>query len=141
MRPVRLFTPAEADAALPAVRPLVRDVRAAHGRWQESLEEYELIASSLQAGDEEPLRLLEARDSIRSEALLVDDLLERLRELGAELKSFELGTVDFLSLRQDSPVLLCWRDGEATVGHWHPLDAGFAGRQPLDAAIFQKADA
>jgi hypothetical protein len=28
-------------------------------------------------------------------------------------------------------VYLCWLLGEDEVGHWHELDAGFAGRQSL----------
>ena len=31
----------------------------------------------------------------------------------------------------DHEVYLCWRLGEPEVGHWHDLDAGFAGRQKL----------
>jgi hypothetical protein len=28
-------------------------------------------------------------------------------------------------------VYLCWQHGEPRVAHWHEIDAGFAGRQPL----------
>ena len=30
-------------------------------------------------------------------------------------------------------VFLCWKHGEPEVLHWHELDSGFAGRQPLVA--------
>ena len=30
-------------------------------------------------------------------------------------------------------VFLCWRLGEDAVTHWHELDAGVAGRQPIPA--------
>jgi len=33
----------------------------------------------------------------------------------------------------DREVCLCWRLGEPQVMHWHELDAGFAGRQPVTA--------
>jgi hypothetical protein len=29
-------------------------------------------------------------------------------------------------------VFLCWELGEDEVGHWHELDSGYRGRQPLD---------
>jgi hypothetical protein len=31
-------------------------------------------------------------------------------------------------------VYLCWRLGEPEVGHWHELEAGFAGRRKLMAS-------
>ena len=37
------------------------------------------------------------------------------------------------SLRDGREVYLCWRLGEPEVSHWHELNAGFAGRQPLTA--------
>jgi len=43
--------------------------------------------------------------------------------------------VDFYSLREDRPIFLCWRLGEDRITHWHEIDSGFAGRQPIDGAI------
>jgi hypothetical protein len=28
-------------------------------------------------------------------------------------------------------VFLCWKIGEASVGYWHRVEDGFAGRRPL----------
>ena len=50
-------------------------------------------------------------------------------------KGFEAGLVDFYSLREDRPIFLCWRLGEARITHWHEIESGFAGRQPIDRAI------
>jgi hypothetical protein len=30
-------------------------------------------------------------------------------------------------------VYWCWKHGEAAVDHWHDVDSGFSGRQPVDA--------
>ena len=67
------------------------------------------------------------------------DLLERihttLREvtsLGCEVKDLESGLIDFPSTHEGRNVYLCWRLGEDRVTHWHEVDAGFAGRQPVD---------
>jgi len=32
----------------------------------------------------------------------------------------------------DQVVLLCWRMGETTIEHWHTMESGFQGRQPVD---------
>ena len=29
-------------------------------------------------------------------------------------------------------MFLCWRYGEDRITHWHEVEAGFAGRQPID---------
>jgi hypothetical protein len=47
------------------------------------------------------------------------------------LRDLERGLVDFPSLRDGREVYLCWVDGEADIGFWHELDAGYRGRQPL----------
>jgi len=39
--------------------------------------------------------------------------------------------VKFLAERDGREVYLCWRYDEPRVAHWHDLEAGFAGRQPL----------
>jgi hypothetical protein len=54
-----------------------------------------------------------------------------LRELGVEMKGMDIGLVDFPGEIDGRPVCLCWRLGEPAVAHWHELDAGYAGRQPL----------
>ena len=48
------------------------------------------------------------------------------------LKDPRTGLVDFRSVRDGRVVYLCWRLGEDRIRYWHDLDAGFAGRQPLD---------
>lgn len=61
----------------------------------------------------------------------LDSLVRQVQATGAVIKDINSGLVDFLSLREDREVYLCWRFGEEQIGFWHDLDAGFAGRQPL----------
>ncbi len=58
------------------------------------------------------------------------DLLRELAELGVEVKAAD-GLVDFRSKLHGRTVYLCWKYGEERITHFHELDAGFAGRQPL----------
>ncbi|MGH2721992.1 MAG: DUF2203 domain-containing protein [Actinomycetota bacterium] len=66
-------------------------------------------------------------DSRRS----LDGKLAWLRSRGIQLKDLERGLVDFPSVRDGRPVLLCWLLGEPSVDFWHELSTGFAGRRPL----------
>jgi hypothetical protein len=65
-------------------------------------------------------------------------VLLRLTQMGAEVKDVGQGLVDFRGLVGDRPAYLCWKEGEADVGYWHPLDEGFAGRRPLPPASAQE---
>jgi hypothetical protein len=57
-------------------------------------------------------------------------LLRELSDLGLEVKAAD-GLVDLRSKLHGRVVYLCWKFGEERIGHYHELDAGFAGRQPL----------
>ena len=58
--------------------------------------------------------------------------LQDVNTLGCEVKDLETGLIDFPSLREGRIVYLCWRLGEDRIGHWHEVEAGFAGRKPVD---------
>jgi hypothetical protein len=65
--------------------------------------------------------------------------LQRVREsvaeidsIGVQVKDIESGLLDFPCRVEDQVVLLCWRIGETSIEHWHTVEAGFKGRQPLD---------
>ena len=62
----------------------------------------------------------------------VEQGARRLSEMGCILKDINTGLVDFPTLRNGREVFLCWQHGEPEVAFWHDVDAGLAGRQPLD---------
>ena len=47
------------------------------------------------------------------------------------IKDIERGLLDFPALIGGREVFLCWEQDEENVEHWHDLDSGFAGREPL----------
>jgi len=55
----------------------------------------------------------------------------KIAALGGMVKGMEPGLVDFYGVRDGVLVLLCWRRCEKKIGHYHDLESGFAGRQPL----------
>ncbi len=139
----RLFTVDEANRVLPLVRPIVADLLAVHAEWRHAVEQFELaIATDPGAPivDEqaEPADVLAARLAAEAHATRIQELMTELAALGCIFKGFEGGLVDFLSLRDDRPVYLCWRQGEDSVSHWHELDGGFIGRRPIDAHLFSE---
>ena len=67
-----------------------------------------------------------------------DRLAERnseLESIGIQLKDRRIGLIDFPSELDGRPMLLCWQLGEPSVQFWHDVDAGYAGRQPLNPPV------
>jgi hypothetical protein len=59
------------------------------------------------------------------------DLLREFQSRDIQLKDPKRGLVDFPALLDGREVFLCWEKSEADITHWHAIDEGFAGRQPL----------
>jgi hypothetical protein len=66
------------------------------------------------------------------------DSLAEIEAIGVQVKDLETGLLDFPCLIDGETVLLCWKMGESRIEFWHTLDAGFRGRQPLDARFMKK---
>ncbi|MFN4261746.1 MAG: DUF2203 domain-containing protein [Gemmataceae bacterium] len=130
----KYFTAAQANATLPLVRAIVTDITQLA---QELRERHERLARvlprdsriHLDALHEEEIQHIQEefeRDQERMQAYE-----EELRRLGVELKDYYIGLIDFPCWMNGREVYLCWKLGEPEVGHWHEIDAGFAGRRKL----------
>ena len=125
--PKRYFTVEEANAALPELRSIVAVMLLARGHIVDAQPTlWPVLEKAASNGGSE-----------KASAVLVD--FEKLRHcvkaiegLGIELKDINTGLVDFLSKRDGRDVYLCWRFDEPKVAFWHELEAGVAGRQPLE---------
>jgi hypothetical protein len=134
----RYFTVAEANRMLPLVRAVVGDIT----QLAQELTERQQRLRRLQGDDEDKQRpgdvYQEEIESIRAELdrgqERMGELVAELTQLGIELKDFFTGLIDFPCWMGNREVYLCWRHGEPEVGHWHELDAGFAGRQKIKGA-------
>ena len=129
---MQLFTIQEAQALLPTVEGLLRDLvegRQELAEKQAELEEAEAHTSSNGHSVEE--KLFGRRKEIEELVASLNARLSQLHDLGCAVKDLQTGLVDFPSMRDGAVVNLCWRLGEPTIAFWHSLDTGFAHRQPL----------
>jgi hypothetical protein len=133
---VKIFSLDEANRALPLVRRIVADLRNEYDSWRQSMARYEIIAAGTRAYLGEDPHEVALRHELADRAARLDGLLEELRSVGCELKDFEQGLVDFYALLDDRLVFLCWRLGEPRIEYWHEVDAGAAGRQPVNQTLF-----
>jgi hypothetical protein len=131
----KLFTLEEAERTLPLVTRIVHDLTVEYPAWREAVGRFEILTGGARADWGETQELIEARDAVSAHAERINRYLQELEAVGCVFKGFEAGLVDFYSLREDRPIFLCWRLGEERITHWHEVESGFAGRQPIDRAI------
>jgi len=129
----RIFTPEEANAALPELLPLVEEMVAAKRALDEAQERAEEVDARVagNGGGMPPAQLAEVHDHVSRRATELARTLEQVQSLGVIVKDLDTGLVDFPSRRDGEDVLLCWQLGEDEVGFWHGYEDGFAGRRPI----------
>ena len=131
----KLFSLQEAERTLPLVRRIVQDLTNEYPAWRAAVSRFELLTGGARADWGETGELLAAREAVGWHADRINRYLQELEAVGCVFKGFDAGLVDFYSLREDRPIFLCWKLGEDRITHWHEIDAGFSGRQPIDGAI------
>ena len=124
----RHFTVAEANALLPVLRPHIVRLIAA---WRHLTTTQEQVVAILERAPRAdlggpPLNTA-ASDVIRAQNAMV-----AIQAYGVDLKDPATGLIDFPTIRDGVEVYLCWRYDEPRIGFWHPIETGFAGRQPLE---------
>ena len=128
---MKYFTVEQANRTLPLVQRIVTDIVAEYARWREKVDRYELIAAGSRSDRGESPEQVQARDDVEEVAQRIERYLQELGQVGCVLKGFEDGLVDFRSQRGGRDIFLCWKLGETAVEHWHDVEVGFAGRQPM----------
>ncbi len=88
----------------------------------------ELAASAASGG---PPTSLGSLPELKAAQARLDELLTRVQATGADLKGLAPLLVDFPSELDGTAVLLCWLEGDRSIGWYHRADLGFAGRRPL----------
>jgi hypothetical protein len=128
----KYYTVAEANATLPLLRSILRDVTELAASLKERHERLVSLQSAGrvdQAHQEEIQHILTEFEGDQERMKGYEDELKALK---IELKDYLTGLIDFPCLMDGREVYLCWRLGEPEVGFWHELDNGFAGRKRIN---------
>jgi hypothetical protein len=126
----RLFTVDEANALLPTLRPLIEQILENIRRLKSKSE---TVIRKEQLDPEAPNLMDRLREDGEIARLIgqVQGWVEEIHSYGCMCKGVEQGLIDFPCLLAAEVVFLCWQIGETSVGHWHRIEEGFAGRRPL----------
>jgi len=79
-----------------------------------------------------PASVTRQRAEVENHLKRVQESIAEIGAIGVHVKDLEAGLLDFPCRVDDQVVLLCWRIGEPAIAHWHTMEEGFQGRQPVD---------
>jgi hypothetical protein len=122
------FTLIEANETLDMIRPLVDEVQVIRQTiLRHQPEAWPAIEKSAGNGGNRALSNM-VKDFEKH-----DLLVHQIQDLGVLIKDINLGLLDFPALKDGREVYLCWQYGEGEIAFWHEIEAGFAGRQPIES--------
>ena len=123
----RYFTLQEANETLTTIRPLMDEVQAIRQKiLANQPEAWPAIEKSAGNGGNRAL------SNMVQDFEKLDALVHSILETGALIKDINIGLLDFPALREEREVYLCWQCGEGDIAFWHEVEAGYAGRQPIE---------
>lgn len=141
----QFFSVEKANSALIFVRPIVTELLTKHKRLQKVQFEIEALEGKLSSETEENPSEENLLDQLYSEmqALLdyVAHNIEELHHVGCVFKDFQVGIVDFPTHFNGRDVYLCWQHGESDITHWHEMEEGFSGREPVNEYFIKHSGA
>ena len=131
----RYFTLDEARASLPVLGRSIREAVSSKSRYEEAGRFIQQLTQRIlmMGGLAVDTTLAEAwKTQFDSSSQSLSNAMERIEEMGVQVKDLDIGLVDFPTLFRGEEVYLCWRMDEADIGHWHGIHEGVAGRKVID---------
>ena len=126
----RLFTVNEANDLLPKLCPLFEQVLE-NIRRLKGASEAVVRREQLDADAPDLMGRLRQDPEITRLISEIQGWVDEINAHGCICKGVEQGLVDFPCMLGAEVVFLCWQLGEPTVGFWHGVEDGFAGRKLL----------
>ena len=132
---MKTFTLEEAQSLLPVMESLLK--RALEGKQAAEQVEADLseLARRIYVSGGMTVdvgKVAKQRAEMESHMQRVKESIAEIDSIGVQVKDIESGLLNFPCRLDDQVVLLCWRMGETSIEHWHTVESGFQGRQPLD---------
>lgn len=131
----RHFTLDQAHALLPEVSRHLAQASQAQGERQRAKSDLlnyrrRLVLSGGVIPNANRMGALEDQAKLAHQVLA--QAVNRLEEMGLEVKDIERGIVDFPTRYRGQTVYLCFRAGEEEIRFWHGVEEGFQGRKRID---------
>lgn len=131
----KTFTLSEANELLPQLKEDLRRLQqlTAHFEnlyldYRKEKAAYEQVFAAL-GGSKDPF--FEQESQLEFMKMEADLLIENFSRKGVLLKMINPGLIDFPAIREGEDILICWKEGEEFISHYHGWNDGFIGRKPL----------
>jgi hypothetical protein len=140
---MRTFTLDEAQSLLPVLEALLKRAIESKQAADEveaclaALAQRIYVAGGMRVDVGQVARL---RAEVESSTQRVSESVAEIDAIGVQVKDLDSGLLDFPFRLDDEVVLLCWRMGEPSIEHWHTMEAGFKGRQPVDERFRRRSN-
>lgn len=132
----RFFTLLQAETLLPQLEPLLRGVIDQKKAYEQAegeitgMSQRIALTGGMLVSREQMARTRKKKDAaVRGLAAAV----EKIQDLGCQIKDADTGLIDFPTLYRGEEVYLCWKLGEPSIEFWHRVEDGFRGRQRIDS--------
>jgi hypothetical protein len=138
---MKTFTLDEAQALLPVLESLLKRAIEGKKRAEEIGEQLQQLRQRIFLSGGMLVNVITVtRQRAEMEKMVqqAKDAVAEIDAIGVQVKDLETGLLDFPCALDNEVVLLCWKMGEARIGFWHSVEAGFRGRQPLDQRFDKK---
>jgi hypothetical protein len=132
---MKTFTLDEAHALLPVLESLLKravEAKQAAETVQQELQDLSrriFLSGGMRV---DPLEVQRKRTAMEALVQRAKDAVAEIDAIGVQVKDLDTGLLDFPARLDGDIVLLCWKMGETRIDHWHTVEAGFRGRQPID---------
>jgi hypothetical protein len=132
---MKTFTLDEAQSMLPLVESLLN--RAIESKQAAEAVDAELSALARRIHMSggmmvDVVKVAARRSELEKHIQRARETVQEIDEIGVQIKDLDTGLLDFPCRVDDEIVLLCWKSGETAIEHWHTVESGFQGRQPID---------
>lgn len=129
---VKVFTLEEANALLPRLTALIRELQT----YREQILSLEVEIDAIELvtpkddGGASPVLTKKVEEYTRLMSSFYG-LVDEIHGTGCFLKDLDMGLIDFYAVQNNHGIFLCWKLGEKKVEHWHDVNKGFASREKL----------
>jgi hypothetical protein len=132
---MKTFTLDEAQSMLPLVESLLNRALESKKAAEQIDDELSTLARRIHLSGGMSINIVKVaarRSDLEKQIERARESLSEIDEIGVQVKDLDTGLLDFPCNVDGEVVLLCWKSGETAIEHWHTVEAGFKGRQPID---------
>lgn len=126
---MKYFTVEEANQLLPVITRELEALQQLQQSFNEFYDELEKLRDSENPPNEDFFTLESKLDFMEIEA---QAYIHNIHSFGAEIKDIHSGLVDFPAKIDNEEVMLCWRQGEPAITHYHGAEEGYINRKSLE---------